>query len=976
MEQFKPQETEEKILKYWKDGKIFEKVQKLHEKDKKWYFNDGPPYTTGNIHLGTAWNKVLKDSILRYKRMQGYSVRSQPGYDMHGLPIEVKVEELMGIKNKKEIETGVGMDKFIDNCRKFALDNLAKMNEQFARLGVWMDWDKPYRTIDDSYIEGAWWALKKAHDKGLLFTGPRSVTWCWRCATALAKHELEYETVTDSSVYVKFQLRGKKNEYVLIWTTTPWTLPMNMMVAVHPDFDYAKIKVGDEYWILAKPFVIALMGMMEKKYEVVETLKGSELKGIEYVNPFAGDMPVHEEMHKKYPNAYTIQPVSDEMFYGFVTLSAGSGCVHTAPGCGAEDFDVGRKLDIPAFTVVEENGDFNELGGKYQGWNASKDNTKFIDVLKEKGILAMKTPVSHEYAHCWRCKSPIIYRATEQWYLGVSKMKDKLIAENKKVKWSPDWAGERWFRDWLENIQDWCISRQRYWGIPLPIWRCENNHVKVIGSRAELNADVKELHRPHVDKVTFKCEECGKEMRRIPDILDVWLDSGAATWASLGFPKDETEFKKLWPADFITEGKDQIRGWFNSQLCLSMVSHGVTPYKNVYMHGFISDEKGAKMSKSLGNVIEPSEVIEKIGSEAWRLYCLGASRSGEDLRVNWKDMDEAYKALNILWNVAQFAKYMDVEGFNPEEFKLDTKKLKPEDKWIISRINTLNQQVTQAFEDMEFPDAPPLLRDFMVEDLSRWYIKLIRDRTWVSAKGSDKLTAFKVLYDVLKQYLILAAPILPILTEELYQAIVKPLDKKAPESIHMLSWPKPDSKKIDAKLEEEMKIARSIVEASFFAREEAKVKLRWPLKTLAVEGDDKVKKALKTFEQVIKTQANVKELKAGSTKGIEKEFEFGKLVLDNELTPAILEEALAREVMRAVQVLRKKNEFKVDEKINVTFSSSDEFARRALNKFREEIVLKVGAEKIDIAELPVKAKVSGECKFEDKEISIGFDKAK
>ena len=972
MEKFEPQKIEEEVLKYWTDEKIYEKCKKQNEKGKRYAFIDGPPYPTGSIHLGTAWNKSLKDSVLRYKRLQGYNVRAQPGYDMHGLPVEVKVEEKLGLKSKKEITDKVGMGKFIDECKKFAGTNLEVMSKQFARLGVWMDWDNPYKTIDNSYIEGAWWAIKKAHEKGLLVTGPRSVTWCWRCATALAKHELEYQTVTDPSVYVKYKLRGKENEYVLIWTTTPWTLPLNMMVAVHPDFDYAKIKVDNEYWILAKPFVIALLGVMDKKYEIVETMKGEDLKGIEYVHPFEDDILLHKEMRKKHPNAYTIQPVGDDMLYGFVTLSAGSGCVHCAPGCGAEDFEVGKKLDVPAFTLVEENGDFNKDAGPYAGWNASKDNKKFIEVLRDKGILVREAPVEHEYAHCWRCKSPIIYRATEQWYIAVSKLKEKLLEENKGIKWSPDWGGERWFRDWLENLQDWCISRQRFWGIPIPVWRCEKGHVKVIGSRAELPTPLEDLHRPHIDKIKFKCEECGGEMTRIEDITDVWLEAGAATWASLPFPQDKEAFEKWWPADFIAEGKDQIRGWFNSQLCLSMASHGSKPYKAVYMHGFTTDDKGMKMSKSLGNFVSPEEVIEKHGSEALRLYCLATPKPGEDLKVNWKDIEEAYRSLNILWNVAQFSRYMNVADFNPETYKLDKKKLRPEDRWILSRINTLNQQVTHSFEEYELPTAPKLLRDFMVEDLSRWYIKLIRDRTWVSAKGDDKLVAFKVLYDVLKKYLVLAAPIIPILTEKLYQDIIRPHDPKAPASIHMLSWPEPDTKAVNPDLEKQMQITRSIVEASLFAREESQVKRRWPLKELAVDGDDKTKKAIETFGNVIKAQANVKEAKAGKGTGPEKDFEFGKLYLDTKLTGALLDEALAREVMRSVQVLRKKNNFNVDEKINLTLSTSDESARTALDKFRKEIALKVGAKDLDISEEKGNGEVSGDCKFKDKTIGISF----
>ncbi|MFH1450569.1 MAG: class I tRNA ligase family protein, partial [archaeon] len=623
--------------------------------------------------------------------------------------------------------------------------------------------------------------------------------------------------------------------------------------------------------------------------------------------------------------------------------------------------------------LVDENGNFNEEAGKYAGLNASKDNLKFKGFVEEKGLLVREADVDHEYAHCWRCKSPVIFRAVPNWYLKVTDLKEKMIEENKHMRWVPDWAGERWFRDWLENIQDWCISRQRFWGIPLPIWRCENGHIKLVGNRSELPKDVKDLHRPWIDNVKFKCKECGKEMTRVPDILDVWLDSGASPWATLPFPESKTELDKWFPCEFITEGKDQIRGWFNSLLCLSMVSHGKTSYKSVYMHGFVVDDKGMKMSKSLGNVTAPSEVIEKVGSEAWRLYSIGAANNGEDMRFNWEELREAYKALNILWNVVQFAQYMEAADFNPESYKLDTKKLKPEDKWLLSRINTLNEQVTKAFEDYEFPRVPKLLREFVVEDLSRWYVKLIRDRTWVSAKGDDKLVAFKVLYEAIRKFLILSAPLLPIVTEELYLSLIKPLSKKLPESIHLVDWPSPDTKMIKADLETQMKIVRSIVETARFAREEAKIKLRWPLKQLAVEGYEAVKKALKTFEAVILEQANVKSLKAGKIKGVEKDFEFGKAYLDTEITQDIKEEALARELMRAVQVMRKKAGLTVGEQIKLIVSTSDDFAKSAVQRFDKEITLKVGAKELKIGD-GTKAKEKAEMEFEGIKISLAFEK--
>ena len=747
-----------------------------------------------------------------------------------------------------------------------------------------------------------------------------------------------------------------------------------MFVSVHPDFDYVRLKVDNEVWIMAKNLAGAFMGVVGKQYEILEEMKGTQLEGLKYVHPFLGEVPEQQKIAAEIKNAHKVHAVGGEIFEGFVTLTAGTGCVHSSTGTGPEDQAVGKHFGVPAFCPIDEDGTFTKDAGKYAGLIAKKDDTKFIEEIKSKGLLVFESPVEHEYPHCWRCKKPVIFRAADQWYLAVSNLKQKMLAENKKIKWTPDWAGEKWFHSWLENLQDWCISRQRYWGIPLPIWQCTKcDNVKVIGSRSELPAPLKDLHRPWIDQVTFKCEKCKSEMKRIPDVLDVWLDSGAAPWATLPFPEGGKEILDKWfPADFILEGKDQIRGWFNSLMSLSMVSHGFPSYKAVYLHGFVSDSAGMKMSKSIGNVVSPDEVVEKYGADAWRFYCL-RNNPGEDLKFAWKDVEESYRALNILWNTAVFAKYMELEKFNPETYKLDKAKLQPEDKWILSRLNTLNEKVTHAFETYNFHEVPKLLHEFIVEGVSRWYVKLIRSRTWVSAKGEDKLVAFKVLYEVLKKFLVLAAPVIPMLTEEVYQNFVRPLDKKFPESIHLMEWPKPETIYVDLKSEENMKVCRKIVETSLNIREDAKIKLRWPLKLLTAKGE-KVSAAVEMFSEVIKEQANVKSAKAGETKGVAKDFEYGKVYLDTEITPEIMEEALAREVMRAVQVLRKKHEFKVEEKISLTLSSSDEFSREALNKFRQEIVEKVGAAKLDVSTQKPKLKFEGDLDFEGKKIEIGFDK--
>ncbi|MBN2477723.1 isoleucine--tRNA ligase, partial [Candidatus Micrarchaeota archaeon] len=654
-------QVEEEILKFWEKKKIFEKVKKAREKGEPYYFCDGPPYATGQIHPGTAWNKAIKDTVCRYWTSQGYNVRTQPGYDTHGLPIEVKVEKEMNIKNKHEIEE-IGIEKFINECKKFATKYIGVMNGQFKSIGVWMNYENPYITYYDNYIESSWKTLKQAWDKGLMHEGDYVLPYCYRCETTMANYELEYWDETDPSIYVKFKVKEKENEYLVIWTTTPWTLVANLAVMVHPTLPYVKVQVDDEVWVVAKDLMEKVLNLVGKSGVVLEELSGKKLEGTQYEHPF------QDKIKKEYERKVVL---SDE----YVTLEEGTGLVHTAPGHGEADFIIGKRFGIEPFSPVNEKGEYTEEAGDFEGKNVKEANPEIMELLENRGILVYSDRIRHRYPHCWRCKTPLIFRATHQWFITVSKVKDKMLSEINTVEWYPSFVKKR-FTDFVTVAPDWCISRQRYWGIPLPIWKCECGEIKVIGNRDEL-PKVKELHRPFVDKITFKCEKCGKEMHRIKDVLDVWFDSGNAVWASL----TEEEVNKFGErADFIVEGQDQIRGWFYSLLGSGIVRYDKCPYKRLMMHGFFVDEKGEKMSKSLGNFVPLEEILEKYGADSFRLWGLN-NAVWEELKFNWTELKEAHGDLMVLYNM-----YVFLERFIEKKPK-KPKKIEKEDEWMLSRLN-------------------------------------------------------------------------------------------------------------------------------------------------------------------------------------------------------------------------------------------------------------------------------------------------
>ncbi len=851
---YEPLKVEKEVDTQWKENDIYKKY--LAKDGKKWYFLDGPPFTSGEVHIGTALNKVIKDTVLRYKTMRGYAPRRQPGWDMHGLPIEVKVESELNIKNKKDIENKIGVKIFIEKCKEFAIRNKDRMEEQFMNLGVWLDWDNPYMTIKKNYMEAEWWSFKRAWKKELLEKDRRVIQWCPRCETALAEHEVrgEYQMVKDPSVFVKFRLENTENEYIVIWTTTPWTLPANIAVCVHPSFTYAKLKVDvngkEEYWIMARDMANMILSSFDIPYEIVEEMTGEELEGMRYVHPFLEEMPSQQT----FDNAHYV------ILGDHVTLEEGTGCVHTAPGHGEEDFEVGKEYELPAYSPLDSEGRFTE--GKWKGMFVKDTDPKIVEDLKNKGLLIKFVEIEHKYPFCWRCGSPLIFMSTEQWFMRISRIKEEIVKENEKVTWIPDWAEKRYVNG-VRNVGDWCISRQRYWGVPLPVWVCEDCEEEiVIGSIKELkeksieNIEVDDLHRPTVDPITLRCE-CGGIMKRVDDVLDVWLDSGSAPWASLNYPAEKELFEKIFPADYVVEGHDQITKWFYSQQAASVVTFDTVPHRMVEMHGFTLDEKGDAMHKSIGNVIPPEEVIEKYGRDTFRFYVLWAVAPWEDVRISWNKIESVNGMLKILWNVYKFSTtYMSLDEFDPDTSYDEVEEyLREEDKWMLSRVNTLVKEILEMWDTFHFHKITRPIYKFIVEDLSRWYVKLVRSRTWIEKDDPNKKAAYFVLSYVLKRLARMMAPITPYIADHIFTNL------EQEESVHLTSYPEYDDRLIDTKTNELMGIVRKIVENAAFARQKAGIKLRWPVSEIVLDSDDQhVEKAVKQFEEILLEQTNAKKI--------------------------------------------------------------------------------------------------------------------
>ncbi len=966
---------EEEVQRYWDEKAIFQEFVESKRGGKKFYFCQGPPFTSGKAHIGHAWNHAIKDTFLRFKTMEGYDVFRRAGWDMHGLPIEVKVEEtVLGSRTKKEIEE-YGIENFITECKKFAIQNMNQMTEQLKRLGVWLDWEDPYMTLDKRYMEGVWFGIKRAYEKNLLYEDKQVIHWCPRCETAMSGYEVrdEYRDITDFSIYTRAKLKDK-DEFILIWTTTPWTLPANTAIAIHPDFDYVRVRVDNEILILAKE----RLPVLKKEYEILEEFKGKELDGLEYIPML--DIPIQRDIKHRVVMAPDL-----------VTLEEGTGCVHIAPGHGEEDAAIGKRCNLTVLSPVDDGGRFTIE--PYKGVYVRDANSIIINELKESGALFMEEKITHSYPHCWRCKTPLILRSTKQWFLAISKIKKRLLEKNKEIDWIPEWIGSGRFENWLKNARDWCISRQRYWNTPLPIWRCECGNLEVIGtidelfrkSTQKLDLETLDLHRPSIDKVKLKCT-CGKEMERVKDVLDVWLDSGSASWANLNYPHKKEEFKVLFPSDFITEGSDQTRGWFYSLLVSSVIAFDRIPYKRVLYHGFTLDADGRKMSKSLGNVVDPTEIIERYGADVLRFYMLGATVPWEDLRFSLEGLETTNKFFNILWNIHSFTStYMKLDKFDPtKKYPINYKELEIEDRWLLSRFNSLIMETTKALENLRLYELCRLVYDFSLE-LSRWYIKLIRDRVWIEKDDPRKLSVYHTLYTVLSGLSVIMAPVTPHFSEYTYRKLTKG------KSVHLMDWPRANNELIDKKLEEEMIIAQEIVECVAAARQDAGIKLRWPIPRVIIAPRDKLE--IDQVKEIILKASNAKQLKIREieTKVIAKinypvlgpkikgemkkvvrllekedaskiknelmkkgkykldnfvlaeddlifesklpediiaeEFEKGIVYIDSKLDKKLFSEAMAREVIRRIQEMRKELSLEETEQIEVNIKCSNKFSK-------------------------------------------------
>ncbi|MFH1306069.1 MAG: isoleucine--tRNA ligase [Candidatus Micrarchaeota archaeon] len=837
-------EIEENILAYWKSHKIYEKVRERNSGGRKYYFCDGPPYATGQIHPGTAWNKCLKDSVLRFLRARGYDVRDQPGYDTHGLPIEVKVEKELKIKNKKEIEK-MGVGKFIEKCKKFATEYVDVISAQFSRCGVWMDWKNPYITYENYYINSIWKTIKAAEEKKLLTEGVYVVPQCVRCETSLANYELEYQQKKDSSIFVKFKVKEKENEYIIIWTTTPWTLIANLAVMVHPTYTYVKAKVGDEIWIIAKERIEPLKALLpDAEFEIIGEISGKKLEATEY------EHPLQKNLAKQFNRRIIL---SDE----FVTLEEGTGLVHTAPGHGPEDFIVCKRFGISPFCPVDSAGKYTKEAGKYSGESVLEANEQIIEDLDSLSSLVHSSKIIHRYPHCWRCKTPLIFISTHQWFIAISNVKEKMLEEiDHSINFHPEFAKTR-FRDFVETAPDWCISRQRYWGTPLPIWVCEKKECrkrKVIGSSKELPNPEIELHMPYIDSIQFKCD-CGGKMKRVPDILDVWFDSGNCVWAQM----KEGEAEK-WSGEgnlqteFIVEGKDQTRGWFYSLLGSGVVLNNETPYKNLTMHGFFVDEKGEKMSKSVGNFVPLEEIISKYGADAFRLWGLSGT-VWDDLKFNYKELDEAKRTLDIFLNIGVWMGRF----YTPPKGEIDEKMLEIEDRWLISRTQTVIEKATKAFEDYEPFFGLVALQNFFVEDISRFYLKRLKQR--INEKRNVD-AGLKVLYDSLLSSVQLLSPYCPFVAEHLYLSVFKKYVNE--DSVSMLAWPQSLHQYKNPLLEQQMLFLKSIINSSFNARMKGNLKLRWPVEEVRIASDStEVLNAVEGAKEFLKAMTNSRNIVIG-----------------------------------------------------------------------------------------------------------------
>ena len=857
-------DREKEVLKFWNENNIFGKSIDIRADGEPYTFYDGPPTANGKPHIGHVLTRVIKDMIPRSRTMKGYKVLRKAGWDTHGLPVELEVEKKLGLDGKEQIEE-YGLEPFIQECKE-SVWKYKGMWEQFSgTVGFWADMDDPYVTYHNSFIESEWWALKQIWDKKLLYKGHKIVPYCPRCGTPLSSHEVAqgYKDVKEKSVIAKFRVKGTEDEYILAWTTTPWTLPSNVALCVNPVETYVKVKVqvnaqndvvkeGEEdtavkteYYYLAQ----ALLSVIDGAYEVVESYVGKDLE------------------YKEYEPLFDYAKPGKKCYYvtcdGYVTLTDGTGVVHIAPAFGEDDAKVGRNYDLPFVQLVDEKGEFKEEVTDLAGVFCKKGDEAILKMLGAKGLLFKVLKFEHSYPFCWRCDTPLIYYARESWFIKMTAVKDRMIANNKTINWIPESIGKGRFGDWLENLQDWAVSRNRYWGTPLNVWECECGHMHAIGSIEELKSmsdncpDDIELHRPFIDAVTIKCPCCGKQMHRVPEVIDCWFDSGSMPFAQWHYPFENKEiFEENFPANFISEAVDQTRGWFYSLLAISTLIFDKAPYKNVIVLGLVLDGEGQKMSKSKGNAVDPFDALEKYGADAIRWYFYINSAPWLPNKFHDRAVVEGQrKFMGTLWNTyAFFTLYANIDEFDATKYTLEYDKLPVMDRWILSRLNTTVKEVDDNLANYRIPETARALQEF-VDELSNWYVRRARERFWAKGMEQDKINAYLTLYTSLVTISKAAAPMIPFMTEDIYRNLVCGIDPSAPESVHLCDFPEADESMIDTALEAEMEEVLNAVVLGRSCRNSANVKNRQPLNKMYIKAD---KKLSDFYIGIIADELNVK----------------------------------------------------------------------------------------------------------------------
>ena len=853
-------DREKETCKFWQENKIFEKSMENRKDGPTYTFYDGPPTANGKPHIGHVLTRVIKDMIPRYRTMKGYMVPRKAGWDTHGLPVELEVEKLLGLDGKEQIEE-YGLDPFIDKCKESVWKYKGMWEDFSGTVGFWADMNDPYVTYHDNFIESEWWALKEIWDKGLLYKGFKIVPYCPRCGTPLSSHEVAqgYKAVKERSAVVRFKVKDE-DAHFLAWTTTPWTLPSNVALCVNPNETYVKVKAADGYtYYMAEALLDKVLGDLAEEdkpaYEVLESYKGTDLEYKEYEPLFACAGESAAKQHKK-GHFVTCD--------NYVTMTDGTGIVHIAPAFGEDDAQVGRKYDLPFVQFVNGKGEMTEetpYSGKFV---KDADPDVLVDLDKE-GKLFSAPKFEHDYPFCWRCDTPLIYYARESWFIKMTAVRDDLVRNNKTVNWIPESIGEGRFGNWLENIQDWGISRNRYWGTPLNIWECEDcGHQEAIGSRAQLEemsdnpaAKTVELHRPYIDEITCTCPKCGKTMKRVPEVIDCWFDSGAMPFAQHHYPFENKElFEAQFPAQFISEAVDQTRGWFYSLMAESTLLFNKAPFENVIVLGHVQDENGQKMSKSKGNAVDPFDALETYGADAIRWYFYINSAPWLPNRFHGKAVVEGQrKFMGTLWNTyAFFVLYANIDNFDATQYKLEYDKLSVMDKWLLSKMNTMVKLVDENLENYRIPEAARVLQDF-VDEMSNWYVRRGRERFWAKGMEQDKINAYMTLYTALVTVSKAAAPMIPFMTEEIYQNLVRSLDNNAPESIHLCDFPAVDEAMIDKKLEEAMEAVLKIVVMGRACRNTANIKNRQPIGTMFVKAPFTLSDF---YKEIIEDELNVK----------------------------------------------------------------------------------------------------------------------